>query len=310
MEKQTTKLSIRIPSFQEQTISSEKAMYYEVETTYMDQTWSAQRRYNDFHELYTYVKELMKEEFDFPAKTFFSVSSTKALEQRRVKLEGFLEALCSSTAYTSNKRFLDFIGAADHCRSLYQRVFRIEGKFTHEKMGFRDIQFLENHSMMFSFNSEVEISSKKIFGSNNGYSALCEGWQILRDDSGRFEFKRFFVKALNIKGRVMDTSDSMGALILGLDNGSIFYQKFDFEKITLQINKPKEGDQDEEQKEYDDLEEEEYLKLHSGIVKGVRFYNKQKLILSVSEDLMLVTYSPELKMQISSNNLFFIHFFL
>jgi len=95
-----------------------------------------------------------------PGKSFFALKKAREIEDRRKKLDEWLQFILPRDEFYGNNRFVEFFELEEHAEEKLLNKICLVGRLTHSNFGYRDILILEKENIMFSLTSQMDATTR------------------------------------------------------------------------------------------------------------------------------------------------------
>lgn len=275
-------ISVTIPKYHDKTYDKKPVTYYVLEfyNSYSKETWSLEKRYSEFDNLYKVLNKLFPKCPTIPGKSFLGMSlKNDELEKRRIQLENFMIDCVSRKDIMSNEVFREFIEVEKHSSSNDFYKHSKINEYNELPLGIRDFIYLKYDRISFVACSDMNIASRidayitnvnfpweKKTDSHITVGAVFAFKTKEDPNTNEITFEKLWAKSYPIQTGVISWDNESNTLAVGLDDGKIYFYKTSPESNFMQ---------------YDSICE---LKPHSDRVMGIAVDAKSGYIYSASTD--------------------------
>lgn len=260
-------------------------MFFQINIEYNGYKWTVGRRYSEFEELMKQLRFHFSNLPSLPGKTFFALKKAREIDNRRVKLEAWLQHVLKRDEFFANDKFSEFFELEEHAEDKLLNKICLVGRLTHSSFGYRDVLILQENNIMFSLTSQMNATSRvdsyitNSFGgrkTKNGKDhkssiGALECWAQKANGAEEFTYQQIWVRSFNSQAICLHFCKEHNLLLVGCDNGDLI-------PIKVDLNNPD---------EYTELKE---YKLHNARIMAIWMDHETKYIYSVGEDKKLVCF--------------------
>ena len=276
----------RINEYKVDHVKGKQKVFFQIEIKYNGYEWTVARRYSEFEEIMKQLRFHFSNLPALPGKTFFALKKAREIEDRRKKLDDWLQHILKRDEFYANDKFSEFFELEEHASDKLLNKICLVGRLTHAAFGYRDILILQEENIMFSLTSQMDATTRmdsyltnKIGGkvTNNGKDfkmsiGALECWAQKSAGSEEFTYQQIWSRAFKSQAICLHYCREHKLLLVGCDNGDI---------VPIKVN-PETPDEFEELKEY---------RVHKARVMAIWMDPENKRIYSIGEDKKLICFN-------------------
>jgi WD40 repeat protein len=255
-----------------------KITYFNICAKYQTKEWTLEKRYNQFADIYTKIKDIVIDPPMFPGKKLIYFNKQNHNEDRKKKLEEFLVGCTSRIDILNTKEFKEFLELEKQVPEMLLDVPELRKEYKENfSMGILQAVVIHEDAQIITAENNMNIGSRTFSGFKGKQIASVNGWEIESKESKKLKLLWEIPFAYMIG--IIYYHEASKTLYIGLEKGEI--QGFEI-------------------KEKSKLTEIIKMQVHNARIKGILYLDGRKTIITVAEDGKLAVIDANLKTVINS----------
>lgn len=141
-------------------VGGKQKVFFQITIEYNGYEWMVARRYSEFEDIMKKLRFHFSNLPALPGKTFFALKKAREIEDRRSKLNDWLQHVLKRDEFYANDSFSTFLELEEHASDKLLNKICLVGRLTHSAFGYRDILILEEENIMFSLTSQMNATTR------------------------------------------------------------------------------------------------------------------------------------------------------
>lgn len=200
---------------------------YNIEVNQGMNTWNVKRSFSEFLDLHKRLKKICKSLPKKPKRKLFKVAKHEALEERKEKLDAYLQDLVQVFEIQKNLHYIQFLDLNSKYSATSVNDLNLVGYIALKGQGYKDFRISHEDNLFFgvcSSSKENFITKKIVLGTKvaGGVQGSVEAWK--KDDEDKIDSHEFLWSYKPQKHRIkcIDYSSELSLLVVGCDGGFVY----------------------------------------------------------------------------------------